>query len=95
MSDDTGRIRKPWWKRPEITVPSICALIGSGLFSGLPQRIYGIWESPVREVRLEHRVMLIEHALKIVDPDPFTEDVTNIQMLARMGETNTSVTIDP
>lgn len=98
--DDTttlGRPQKPWWKRTEV-IAAFIVVGGPAVISGITafgSHAVDIWQMPSKETRLEHRVMLIEKALQIQDPVPFSFEATNATYLAQLGITNQNIKIDP
>lgn len=90
--------KKPFYQRKDFMVMVIGTPVGLALYAfgtWFGGHLLDIWDAPAKITRVEHRVMLIERALKIVDPVPYTGDVTNAEVLAKMGVTNNAVIIDP
>ena len=71
------KVKKPWWKRPEIVVPSLACMIGGGFFSGffgLMGHVVDMWEAPEKVAGMQQditniarRELKIENALGIKD----------------------------
>lgn len=90
--------KKPLYQRKDFWAIVIATPIGLGIYAfggWLGNHVTAIWECPENVVRVEHRIMLVEKALKIIDPVPFTADMTNTVLLSNLGLTNKTVVIDP
>ena len=72
--------KHPWYKRPEIILPTfgpiICAIL-YGTWIVFSSHIADAWNIGDNNKRIERRIYRIEKALKIDDPIPFTFAETN------------------